>query len=409
MKRFTSMLLAVAIGVATPVACLAQAAAPRGLSDNVVRIGLLGDLAGATSDWSGQGAIEAIKLAIADSGGQVLGRPVEFVVADHQNKPDVAVAKAREWFDTGGVDMVVGLSNSSAALAVNEVGRSKKRVLMVTAAGTTRLTNEACSPYTVHYVFDAYSLASAPAAAVTKAGGKDWFLIVADFAYGQTLEKAVTEIVRADGGRIVGSAKHPFIANDFSSQVLSAVSSGASVIGLANSSTDTTNSIRALKEFGTKKGQSVVAFTILLNEIHGLGLETAQGLQYAEPWYWDRTEQTRAWSRRFFDKVKRMPNMVNAGDYSAVLTYLRAVQAAGTDDADAVMAKLRETTINDMFAQNGRIRADGRMVHDHYLVQVKSPKESRYPWDYLTVKKTIPGAEAFMPLDKSSCALVRKG
>lgn len=377
-------------------------------SDGVVRIGLLSDLAGPTSDYSGQGAIEAVKMAIADMGGQINGRPVEFLYADHQNKPEVAVAKAREWFDTGKVDVIVSLSGSPSALAVIEIARTKKRVTFTTAAGSTRITNEACSPYSIHYVFDAYSLASAPATTITKAGGNSWFLVVSDFAYGLTLEKAVTEAITEAGGHIVGTAKHPFVANDFSSIALQAVSAKAKVIGLANSSIDTTNSIRALKEFGVRPDQKIVAFTILLNEIDGLGLETAQGLQFVDGFYWDRTDETRAWSKRFWEKVKRPPNMINAGDYSAVTSYLKAVQAAGTDDPDAVMSKLRELPINDVFAANGRIREDGRMVHDMFLVEVKKPTESKYPWDYLSIKQTIPGDQAFIPLSKSVCPLLKK-
>lgn len=401
-KAVAALALACAFGSAQ-----AQTAAPR-LSDDVVRIGLLADLSGPTSDYAGQGAIEAVKMAVADFGGKLDGKPIDFVYADHQNKVDVAVAKAREWFDTGRVDMVLNLSNSSAALAVMEVARTKKKVTMVTAAGSTRITNESCSPYNVHYVFDAYALANAPAEQVTKAGADSWYLLVADFAYGQTLEKAVIETVGAAGGKIVGTVKHPFVATEFSSQALQAIASNAKAIGLANSSTDTTNSIKALKEFGIKPGQTVVAFTILLNEIHGLGLESAQGLQFADAFYWDRNDESRAWSRRFFDRVKRMPNMVNAGDYSATLSYLKAVKAAGSDDPDAVMAKMRELPINDVFAKNGRVREDGRMVHDMYLVEVKKPSESKYAWDYLRVKSTIPAEKAFMPLSKSTCALVTK-
>lgn len=377
------------------------------ISDGVVRIGLLSDLAGPTSDYSGQGAVEAVKMAIADMGGKVAGRPVEFIYADHQNKPDIAVAKAREWFDTGKVDMVIGLSGSPAALGVNEVARAKKKITFTTAAGTTRITNEQCSPYAVHYVFDSFSLASAPATAITKAGGDTWFLLVGDFAYGLGVEKAVVDAVADAGGKIIGSAKHPFVASDFSSIALQAISSKAKVIGLSNSSIDTQNSIRALKEFGVK-GQTVVAFTILLNEIHGLGLEVTQGLQFVDGFYWDRTPETRAWSKRFFDKLKRAPNMVNAGDYSATMTYLKAVEAAGTDEPDAVMKKMQATPINDIFATNGKVRIDGRMVHDMFLVQVKKPSESKYPWDYLTIKETIPGDKAFLPLAKSTCSLVKK-
>ena len=404
----TSIVAALAaLGLAAAQPGAAQTAALKA-SDNVIRIGLLSDLAGPTSDYSGQGAIEAVKLAIADMGGKINGVPIEFIYADHQNKPDVAVAKAREWFDTGKVDMVLGLSGSPAALGVIEVARAKKKITITTAAGTTRITNEACSPYSMHWVFDAHALASAPATAITKAGGNTWFLLVGDFAYGLAVEKSVVSAITAAGGKVVGTAKHPFVANDFSSLALEAVNSKAKVIGLSNSSADTTNSIRALKEFGLGKDQTVVAFTILLNEIHGLGLESTQGLQFVDAFYWDRTPESRAFSKRFAEKIKRPPNMINAGDYSATLSYLKAVQAAGTDDPDGVMKKMHELPVNDVFASNGQVRADGRMVHDMYLVEVKKPSESKYPWDYLKVRQTIPGAQAFMPIEMSQCALVKK-
>lgn len=405
-KRALASTLAL-IGLASAPLDAAHAQATK-FSDGAIRIGLLSDLAGPTSDYSGQGAIEAVRMAIADMGGKVAGVPVQFIYADHQNKPDVAVAKAREWFDTGKVDMVIGLSSSTAALGVIEVARAKKKITITTAAGSTRITNEACSPYSVHWVFDAYSLASAPATAITKAGGDSWFLFVSDFAYGLALEKAVVHSINAAGGKVVGSAKHPFIATDFSSLALQAVSSKAKVIGLANSSSDTTNSIRALKEFGLGSGQTVVAFTILLNEVHGLGLESTQGLLYVDGFYWDRTPESRAFSKRFEEKIKRPPNMVNAGDYSATLSYLKAVAAAGTDEPDAVMRKMRELPVNDVFATNGRVRADGRMVHDMFLVEVKKPSESKYAWDYLKVKQTIPAAQAFISLEASECPLVKK-
>lgn len=403
MKKF---LRATAAALAVAVAAGNVSAAQ--VSDDVIRIGLLSDLSGPTSDYSGQGAIEAIKLAVADMGGKVAGHPVEFVYADHQNKPDIAIAKAREWFDVGKVDVILGLSSSSVALAVNEIAKNKKKITFTTAAGTTRLTNEDCTPYAVHYVFDSYALTSAPSKIITKSGGDTWFLIVADFAYGLSSEQAATKGIESAGGKVIGTAKHPFVASDFSSLALQAISSDAKVIGLANSSTDTSNAIRALQEFGLKSDRKVVAFTIILNEIHGLGLDTAQGLQYVDGFYWDRTPETREFSKRFAEKVGRPPNMINAGDYSAAMTYLKAVDAAGTDDSDIVMKKLHELPINDVFAQGGTIRADGRMAHDMYLVEVKKPSETKYPWDYLTIKQTIPADQAFTPLADSKCSLVKK-
>jgi branched-chain amino acid transport system substrate-binding protein len=405
LRRLAASLLASASLTAS---AFAQGPAKPPLSDGVVKIAVLADLAGATSDYAGTGAIEAVKMAVEDFGRTQGGLPVETVFVDHQNKPDVAVAKARELFDTQGVDMVINLSNSSAALAVVEVGRLKKRVTIVTAAGSGRITNENCSPYAVHYVFNVDSLANSITAPLIKAGHKDWFLLVADFAYGLSLEKTVTDIVKGEGGRVVGAVKHPFIASDFSSLVVQAQSSGAQVIGLSNSSADTVNSIKTLNEFGVMGGkQKVVAFTVLINDVHGVGLDVAKGLQFAASFYWDRTDETRAWSKRFSERVKRMPNMVNAGDYSATLHYLKAVKAAGTDDPDAVMAKMRELPVDDMFAKGGRIRPDGLHVHDVYVMEVKKPSESKYPWDYYHVRATVPGDQAYRPLSASLCPLVK--
>ena len=393
--------------VASTLPALAQTAPA--VSDGVVKVAVLGDLAGPTSDYAGAGAIEAVKMAIEDFGQTIAGAKIEAIFVDHQNKPDIAVAKARELFDTQQVDMVINLSNSAAALAVLEVGRLKKRVTIVTAAGSGRITNESCSPYAVHYVFNVDSLANSVTAPLVRSGARDWFLIVADFAYGLSLEKSVTDILKAEGGRVAGTVKHPFIASDFSSLVVQAQGSGAQVIGLANSSADTVNSIKTLNEFGVMGSkQKVVAFTVLINDIHGIGLDTAKGLQFAASFYWDRNDETRAWSRRFFDRTKRMPNMVNAGDYSATMHYLRAVKAAGSDDPDKVMAKMRELPVNDMFASNGRIREDGLHVHDVYVMEVKRPSESKGPWDYYHVRETVPGDKAYRPLSQSACPLVKK-
>lgn len=396
------------------IACVSFAAAVGGViaaqaaDEAPVRIVLMADLAGATSDYSGQGAIEAIKMAVEDFGGSVNGKPIDFIYVDHQNKPDIAVSKAREVYDNG-ADMIINLSNSAAALGVIEVAKAKERIAIVTGAGSTRITNEACSPYSVHYAFDAYSLANAPVAVITEGGAKDWFLIVSDFAYGLSVEAAVTGAVKESGGRVIGTAKHPaFMSSDFSSYAVQALTSGAQAIGLSNSSSDTTNTILALKEFGVGADQKVVSFTLLLNEIHGLGLENAEGLIFADAFYWDRDEETRAWSKRFYDRVGRMPNMVNAGDYSATLHYLNAIKEAGTKKAEAVVAKMKELPIDDLFAKNGKIREDGLMVHDMYLVQVKPAAESKYPWDYLNILQVIPAEKAFIPLENSKCPLVGK-
>ena len=377
--------------------------------EDQVKIALMTDLAGATADYGGPGAVEAVKMAIEDFGGQLNGKPIHVDFIDHQNKPDIAVTKAREAFDSG-TDMVINLSNSAAALGVMEIGQAKDKVVIVTGAGSDRITGDACSPNTIHFAFNSYSLANSPVKALAANGVNDWYLIVSDFAYGLSVEAAVSDAIKNAGGTLTGSVKHPaFMASDFSSYALQAISSGAQAIGLSNSSSDTTNSIRALKEFGLGDDQQMVAFTLLINEIHGLGLDQASGLLFADGFYWDRTDQTREWSKRFFERVGKMPNMVNAGDYSGTLHYLRAVEAAGTTDAKTVLAKMREMPINDMFAANGKIREDGMMVHDMYLVQVKTPEESQYDWDYLKVLETIPADEAFLPLDQSKCPLVNKG
>ncbi len=380
------------------------------ISGGVVKIAILADLNGSTSDWSGQGSIEAVKLAIEDFGKTINGARIELVSLDHQNKADLAATLARELFDNGGVDMILNLSNSSVSLAVQEVGRTKKRITIVTAAGATQITNASCSPYAIHYVFNGDALAKAVTAPAVRSGQKNWFLLVSDFAYGLSLEKTITGIVNAEGGKVVGSVRHPtYSVTDFSSFALQAQNSGAQVIGLSNSSSDTVNSIKSLSEFGIMGSkQKVVAYTMIINDVNSIGLETAKGLQFASAFYWDRTEASRAWSKRFFARMNRMPNMINAGDYSATLHYLKAVAAAGTDDPDAVMAKMREVPVDDIFATGGRIRPDGLHVHDFYLMEVKTPAESKYPWDYLHVRATIPGDEAYPPLSASSCPLVAK-
>lgn len=376
--------------------------------DGQIRVALMTDLAGATADYGGQGGIEAVKMAIEDFGGELNGKKIEVDFIDHQNKPDIAVTKAREAYDSG-TDMIINLSNSAAALGVIELAKAKNKVAIVTGAGSDKITGEGCSANSLHFAFNSYSLANSPVAALAADGDKSWFLVVSDFAYGLSVEAAVTDAIHSTGGTVTGTVKHPaFMASDFSSYALQAISSGAQVIGLSNSSSDTTNSIRALKEFGITDEQKMVAFTLLINEIHGLGLDQASGLLFADAFYWDRTDASREWSKRFYERVGRMPNMVNAGDYSGTLHYLRAAQAAGTDEAGAVLAKMREMPVNDMFTENGRVREDGMMVHDMYLVQVKKPEESKYDWDYLNVLKTIPADEAFLPLAQSKCPLVNK-
>jgi len=329
------------------------------------------------------------------------------VFADHQNKADVGAAKAREWFDVGGVDMINDLANSGVALAVANVAKEKKRHIIVNNASNVGITNSHCSPYAVHYTYDAWSLANGTGRSIVENGGDTWFFLTVDFAFGVGLEQQVSDVVRANKGRVVGAARHPLGTTDFSSYILQAQASRAKIIGLASTGNDTINAIKAAHEFGATRNQKLAALLLWINDVHALGLDVAQGLQLTNAWYWDMNDETRAFAKRFQQRVGYMPNMAHAGDYSSTLHYLRAVQAAGTDDADAVSAKMRELRINDMFTKNGYIRKDGRMVHDMYLWEVKKPSESKGPWDYLKPVKTIPAEQAFMPLEQSSCALVR--
>jgi branched-chain amino acid transport system substrate-binding protein len=379
------------------------------LSNDVLRIGVLTDLSGTYADISGKGAVEAVKMAVEDFGGQMFGKTIEVVAADHQNKADVGAAKAREWFDTGGVDMINDLANSGVALAVAGLAKEKKRHVIVNNASNMGVTNAQCSPYTVHYTYDAWSLANGTGRTVVEQGGDSWFFLTVDFAFGHGLEQQVGDIVRANKGRVLGAARHPLGASDFASFVLQAQASKAKIIGIASTGADAVNAIKAANEFGATRNQKLAALLLWINDVHSLGLPVAQGMLLTNAWYWDMNDETRAFSKRFMQRVGNMPNMAHAGDYSSTLHYLKAVQAAGSDDPDAVSEQMRKMPINDMFAKNGAIRADGRMVHDMYLWEVKNPSESKYAWDYLKLVKTIPAAQAFMPLEQSSCYLVRKG
>ena len=377
-------------------------------SGDAVKIGVLTDLSGVYSDFGGAGAVEAARMAVQDFSGKVAGKPIEVISADHQNKADVAASKAREWYDTQGVDLITESLNSSVALAVSKVATEKKKVQMVTGAATSRLSNEDCGPYTIHYVYDTYALAQGTGAAVVKAGGDTWFFLTADYAFGHSLEKDTGDVVKAAGGKVLGAVRHPLSASDFSSFLLQAQTSGAKVVGLANAGADTVNSIKAAFDFGLTPKQQLAGLLTLVTDVHGLGIEQAQGLYTTEAWYWDQNDETRAFAKRFFEKIKKMPNSNQAGVYSAVTNYLKAVQAANTDESDAVVKQLKATPINDMFVKNGKIRQDGLHVHDMYLFQVKAPKDSKYPWDYYKQIATVPGNQAFQPLEASRCPLVKK-
>ena len=375
------------------------------ISGDVIKIGIITDMSGLYSDIDGPAGVEAIKMAIADAGGTINGKKIEILFADHQNKADVAAAKAREWFDTQGLDMLIGGTNSGTSLAMSKVALEKKKVFIPIGAATSALTNEQCSPYTIHWAYDTVALAKGTGNAVVKAGGKSWYFLTADYAFGAALQNDTSTVVKAAGGNVVGSVKHPLSASDFSSFLLQAQGSKAQILGLANAGGDTINSIKAANEFGVTKTMKLAGLLVFINDIHSLGLKTTQGMYLTDSWYWNRDADTRAWGRKFFEKMKRMPSSIQAADYSATANYLAAVKAAGTDDGTKSLAQLRKSKINDMYAKGGYIRDDGRMVHDMYLMQVKSPDKSTEPWDYYNVVETIKGDVAFTTKAESKCAL----
>jgi branched-chain amino acid transport system substrate-binding protein len=404
--RLKTLAAAAALAL-TPVLGTAQQGK---LSGDVVKIGVLTDMSGLYADYGGPGAVAAARLAVQDFGGKMFGKNIEVVNADHQNKPDIAKNVTQQWFDRDGVDMTVENLNSSVALAVQALGKEKNKITIVTGAATARLTNEDCAPGTgIHYLHDTIALGNVVGKAVVKDGGNSWFFLTADYAFGHSLEKDTGDVVKAAGGRVSGAVRHPLGTNDFSSFLLQAQTSGAKVVGLANAGGDTVNSIKAAAEFGITKRQNLAALLMLVTDVHAIGLNTAQGLYLTEAWYWDLNPETRAWADKFSKVMNgRKPNSNHASVYSATLHYLKAVQAAGTDDTAAVMKKMRETPINDMFAKNGQLREDGRMVHDMYLFQVKKPSESKGAWDYYSLKGTVKGDEAFQSMAAGKCAAVKK-
>ncbi len=392
---------AITLAVATCATFSAQAQ----ISGDTIKIGFITDMSGLYTDIDGAGGAEAIKMAIADAGGNINGKKIEFISADHQNKADIAASKAREWFDQQGVDMLIGGTNSGANLAMAKVATEKKKVFISIGAGSARLTNEECTPYTVHYAYDTIALARGTGGAIVKQGGKNWYFMTADYAFGQSLEKDTSEVVKTGGGKVLGAVKHPLSASDFSSFLLQAQSSGAQILGLANAGGDAINSIKAANEFGITKKMKLAGLLIFINDVHSLGLNLTQGMYLTDGWYWDANDDTRAWSKRYFAKMKKEPSMLQAADYSAAGNYLKAVKAVGTDDSDKVMAYLKANKINDVFTKNGVIRPDGRMVHDMYLMEVKKPAESKYPWDYYKVVATIPGDQAYATKAETKCSL----
>ena len=391
--------------LAAVAACSLMLAAPAMAQG--VKIGILNAQSGVYADYGGKYSVEAARMAIEDFGGEVLGQKIEMITADHQNKPDLATSIARRWYDADGVDMITELTTSSVALAVQELSKEKKKVDIVVGAATSAITGAACTPYGFHWAFDTHALAVGTGGALVKAGGDSWFFLTADYAFGYSLEENTTKTVEAAGGKVLGSVRVPLNSSDFSSFLLQAQSSKAKVIGLANAGQDTTNSIKQAAEFGiVRGGQKLAGLLMTLAEVNGLGLEAAQGLVLTEGFYWDHDDKSRAFSERFFKRTGRMPSMIHAGTYSATLSYLKAVKAAGTKDSDAVAKKLKELPVDDAFAQ-GKVQENGRMVHDLYLFEVKKPSESKKPWDYYKQLAVVPGDQAFPKAKDSGCPLTK--
>jgi branched-chain amino acid transport system substrate-binding protein len=401
MLRFTRT-AALASALLWPLAGQAQ------VSDSVVKIGVLNDQSGLYADFGGKWSYEAAKMAVEDFGGKVLNAPVEVVTADHQNKPDVASTVARQWYDVDKVDAIMELTTSSVALAIQQLTKEKKKINIITGAASTDLTGKACSPYGFHWAYDNRALAVGTGGALVEKGGDTWFFITADYAFGHSLEAETGKYVTSKGGKVVGAVRHPLSASDFSSFLLQAQASRAKVIGLANAGLDTSNAIKQAAEFGiVQGGQRLAALLFTLSEVHGLGLQASQGLVLTEGYYWDLDDQNRSFAKRFQERTGRMPNMVHAGTYSGVTQYLKAIQAAGTDETEAVAKKLHEMPVQDFFAKNGKVLPNGRMVHDMYLFEVKKPSESKGSWDYYKHLATISGDQAFATPKESGCPMTQ--
>ena len=397
-----------AAGLAAIATLLLAATAAAQISDDVVKIGVLTDLSGPASDATGEGSVLAAQMAAEDFGGTVAGKPIKVISANHQLKPDVGASIARQWYDAEQVDVILDVPVSAVGLAVQEVARQNKKLLIVESTGTDQFTGKSCSPYGIQWAFDTHALAAGTAAAVTGRGGKSWFFLTADYAFGHSLEQDAGQVVAANGGQVVGAVHFPFNSPDLSSFVLQAQASKAKIVGIAAGPPDNTNAIKIGGEFGLfHGGQQMAGLLILITDVHALGLQTAQGLLLTTSFYWDMDDKTRAWSKRFYDKLHKMPTMWQAGTYSAVTNYLAAIKAIGSDDALKVAAKMRDAPIEDFFARHGHLREDGLMVHDLYLVEVKTPQESKGPWDYYKILATIPGDKAFPPPDPA-CPLAKK-
>jgi branched-chain amino acid transport system substrate-binding protein len=396
----------VLVGAAAAL-CLTSAAFAQ-VSHDVVRIGVLTDMNGNLASLSGKGSVVAAQMAAEDFGNKVLGKPIEIVSADHQNKPDIGAQIASKWFDIDNVDMIVDAPNSSVALAVQGIAKQRSRVFIASAGGTAELTGKSCSPTGIQWTWDTYAAAVSTAKAIVGEGGKSWFFLTADYAFGHAMEADASRVVQASGGKVAGSVRHPTNTSDFSSFLLQAQSSGADVIALANGGNDTSNSLKQAQEYGLTKTFKIAALAIFITDVHAVGPQAAQGLLLTTAFYWDRTPESRAWSQRFYERHGAMPTMSQAGVYSAAMHYLKAIDMAKADEATSVVAKMRAMPVNDMFAANGVVREDGRMVHDMYLVQVKAPGDVKQPWDYYKVLRTVKGEDAFRPLAQSECPLLRK-
>ncbi len=403
MKSCTATLLA-AVAVA-----VSGGAASAQISDDVVKIGVLTDMSSLYADATGKGSVAAVQMAVADYGGKVKGKPIAVIYADHQNKPDVGVSIARNWYDNEKVDAIFDVPTSSVALPISALTREKNKININSGGGTSDLTGVACSPNTVHWTYDTYALSNVAGKAMVKRGEDTWFFVTADYAFGQALERDAANVVKENGGRVLSDVRHPLNSSDFSSFLLQAQASKAKVVALANAGGDTTNALKQAAEFGiTQGGQKMIALLMEITDVHALGAKATQGLIVTDAFYWDRDDETRAFSKRFNEKVGHMPTMIQAGLYSATMHYLKAIEATGSDDSQKVMAQMRATPVNDFFAKNGKIRIDGRMVHDMYLFEVKKPEESKGEWDLYKLLATVPGDEAFRPLDKGNCPLVKK-
>ncbi|ONN67910.1 ABC transporter substrate-binding protein [Herbaspirillum sp. VT-16-41] len=375
------------------------------ISNDVIKIGFITDMSGVFSAVDGPGGAEAIRMAITEMGGNITGKKIELLTADHQNKPDVAASKAREWIDRNDVDMLIAGTNSSAALAVAKVAYEKKKIVFVVGAGAPALTNEQCSPYTFHYAYDTTAQARVAGSAVAAAGGKTWFMVTADYAFGIALENDTAAVVKAAGGTVLGSVKHPLGASDFSSFMVQAQASKAQILGLANAGGDSINAVKAANEFGLMKSMRIAGLSMYITDIHALGLQATQGMYLTDSWHWNISPEARAWSKSFYQKRQGMPTSLHAADYSAALQYLRAVKATGSDDSEVIISYLKKNKLNDLYLKNGVFRDDGRVVHDMYLLQVKAPDKSKEPWDYFDVVQTISGDKAFTRKEESKCTL----